>query len=164
MSYRFASSALALTILILWGLKFFVAFLEGRSSGERIRVLSARAASVAVNCNTNVSVSEFQLLSGGSFREFEIPINSFCSIESISPVLVAQYAYSGGSDGIGDLFMMIIPPIELLTNNYLVEVFSLFVFNYVTVYVSVGAVVPVIIIVYYRQAKLFWRCEADWKL
>ncbi len=95
---------------VTWGSKFLVASLEGRSSGERIRVLSARAASVAVNCNTNVSVSEFQLQSGGSFREFEIPINSFCSIESTSPVLVAQYAYGSRGDGMGDPFMMIIYP------------------------------------------------------
>ncbi len=121
---------------VTWGSKFLVASLEGRSSGERIRVLSARAASVAVNCNTVVSVSEFQLQSGGSFREFEIPINSFCSIESTSPVLVAQYAYGSVSDGVGDPFMMIIPPIEQFTNNYLVEAFLLFVSNYVTVYVS----------------------------
>ncbi|XP_064388398.1 IgGFc-binding protein-like [Halichondria panicea] len=121
---------------VTWGSKFFVASLEGRSSGECIRVLSARAASVAVNCNTNVSVSQFQLQSGGSFREFEIPINSFCSIESTSPVLVAQYAYSRDSDGVGDPFMMIISPIEQFTNNYYVEAFPLFVSNYVTVYVS----------------------------
>ncbi len=121
---------------VTWGSKFLVASLEGRSSGERIRVLSARAASVAVNCNTVVSVSEFQLQSGGSFREFEIPINSFCSIESTSPVLVAQYAYGGESDGVGDPFMMIIPPIEQFTNNYLVESFTNFSSNYVTMYVS----------------------------
>ncbi len=121
---------------VTWGSKFLVASLEGRSSGERIRVLSARAASVTVNCNTVVSVSEFQLQSGGSFREFEIPINSFCNIESTSPVLVAQYAYGRDSDGVGDPFMMIIPPIEQFTNNYLVEAFSFFVSNYVTVYVS----------------------------
>ena len=121
---------------VTWGSKFFVASLEGRSSGERIRVLSARAASVAVNCNTNVSVSQFQLKSGGSFREFEIPINSFCSIESTSPVLVAQYAYGRESDGIGDPFMMIIPPIEQFTNNYCVESFTNFTYNYVTVYVT----------------------------
>ncbi len=121
---------------VTWGSKFLVASLEGRSSGERIRILSAQAASIAVNCNTVVSVSEFLLQSGGSFREFEIPINSFCSIESTSPVLVAQYAYSGQNDGIGDPFMMIIPPIEQFTNNYFVEAFSLFVSNYVTVYVS----------------------------
>ena len=89
-----------------------------------------------MNCNTNVSVSEFQLQSGGSFREFEIPINSFCSIESTSPVLVAQYAYSRDSDGVGDPFMMIISPIEQFTNNCYVEAFPLFVSNYVTVYVS----------------------------
>ena len=121
---------------VTWASKFLVASLEGRSSGERIRVLSARAASVAVNCNTNVSVSEFQLQSGGSFREFEIPVNSFCSIESTSPVLVAQYAYGHGDGGMGDPFMMIIPPIEQFTNNYFVKAFSQFVSNYVTVYVS----------------------------
>ncbi len=88
-----------------------------------------------MNCNTVVSVSEFQLQSGGSFREFEIPINSFCSIESTSPVLVTQYAYGRVSDDVGDPFMMIIPPIEQFTNNYVVEAFSLFV-SYVTVYVS----------------------------
>ena len=119
---------------VTWGSKFLVASLEGRLSGERIRVLSARAASVAVNCNTVVSVSEFQLQSGGSFREFEIPINSFCSIESTSPVLVAQYAYGRDSDGVGDPFMMIIPPIEQFTNNYFVPLFECN--NYVTVYVS----------------------------
>ncbi len=123
---------------VTWGSKFLVASLEGRSSGERIRVLSARAAIVAVNCNTVVSVSQFQLQNGGSFREFDIPINSFCSIESTSPVLVAQYAYGarGDSDGVGDPFMMIITPIEQFTNNYFVEAFPLFVSNYVTVYVS----------------------------
>ncbi len=121
---------------VTWGSKFFEASLEGRSSGERIRVLSAQAASVAVNCNTVVSVGQFQLQSGGSFREFEIPINSFCSIESTSPVLVAQYAYSRDSDGVGDPFMMIISPIEQFTNNYYVETFPLFVSNYVTMYDS----------------------------
>ncbi len=117
---------------VTWGSKFLVASLEGRSSGELIRVISARAASVAVNCSTNVSVSEFQLQSGGNFSEFEIPINSFCSIESTSPVLVAQYAYgvTGGP------FMMIIPPIEQFTNNYLVEALPDFVSNYVTIYVA----------------------------
>ncbi len=121
---------------VTWGSKFLVASLEGRSSGERIRVLSVRAASVAVNCNTVVSVSEFQLQSGGSFREFQIPINSFCSIESTSPVLVTQYAFGRVSDVSGEPFMMIIPPIEQFTNNYLVEVLPDFDFNYVTMYVS----------------------------
>ncbi len=121
---------------VTWGSKFLVASLEGRFSGERIRVLSARAATVSVNCNTVVSVSEFQLQSGGSFREFEILINSFCSIESTSPVLVAQYAYGERSDGMGGPFMMIITPIEQFTNNYFGEAVPLFLSNYVTVYVS----------------------------
>ena len=125
---------------VTWGSKFFVASLEGRSTGERIRVLSARAANVAVNCNTVVSVREFQLQSGGSFREFEIPVNSFCSIESTSPVLVAQYAYGSQSEskrcGVGDPFVMIIPPIEQLTNNYLIETFARLEYSYVTMYVA----------------------------
>ncbi len=114
---------------VTWGSKFLVASLEGRSSGERIRILSARAASVAVNCNTVVSVGEFQLQNGGSFREFEIPVNSFCSIESTSPVLVAQYAYGGYNDRTGDPFMMIIPPIEQFTKLFLSK---RFLFSYPT--------------------------------
>ncbi len=51
-----------------------------------------------------------------------------------SLVLVAQYAY-GGEGGVGDPFMMIIPPIEQYTNNYVVEAFPFFVSNYVTMYV-----------------------------
>ncbi len=54
---------------VTWGSKLLVPSLEGRSSGERIHVLSAREHAI-VNCNTNVSVSEFQLQRGGSFREF----------------------------------------------------------------------------------------------
>ena len=71
-------------LTVTWGLKFLVAYLEDidRSSGERIR---ARAASVATVTLFSVLVNEFQLQSGGSFREFKIPINnSFCSIESTS--------------------------------------------------------------------------------
>ncbi len=51
---------------VTWGLKIPRSISRGyRSSGERIR---ARAASVAVNCNTVVSVNEFHLQSGGSFQ------------------------------------------------------------------------------------------------
>ena len=58
------------------------------------------------------------------------------ALNLLSPVLVAQYAYGRESDGMGDPFMMIIPPIEQFTNNYSVEAFPLFVSNYVTVYIS----------------------------
>ncbi len=47
-----------------------------------------------------------------------------------------MHNYGGASDGVGDPFMMIIPPIEQFANNYFVEAFPLFPLNYVTMYVS----------------------------
>ena len=76
---------------VTWGSRFFVSSLNGRNSNQLIRVISARTATVNVTCNTTLSVSEFQLTSG-NFQTFEIPVNSYCSIESTGPVLVAQYA------------------------------------------------------------------------
>ncbi len=53
-----------------------------------------------------------------------------------SGLVYFQLLYGGASDGVGDPFMMIIPPIEQFTNNYSIEAFPFFVSNYVTVYVS----------------------------
>ncbi len=50
--------------------------------------------------------------------------------------LLQYWSPSSEADGLGDPFMMIIPPIEQFTNYYLVEMFLLFT-SYVTVYVSV---------------------------
>ncbi|XP_064399559.1 uncharacterized protein LOC135346009 isoform X2 [Halichondria panicea] len=125
---------------VTWGLKFLLGALGPQyisASGDIIRVLSSRAANVSVSgCTT--SLSEFQLQSGGSFREFQIEQNSFCSIESTSPVLVAQYAgtVASGQTVSGGPFMMIIPPIEQFRNNYLVETFRRSGSNFVTIYVA----------------------------
>ncbi|XP_064399001.1 uncharacterized protein LOC135345497 isoform X2 [Halichondria panicea] len=126
---------------VTWGLKFLLRSLGPRFrflSGDLIRVLSSRAANVSVS-SCNASLSEFQLQSGGSFREFQIEPNSACSIESTSPVLVAQYAGRNVASELtvrGGPFMMIIPPIEQFTNNYLVESLTASGVNYITIYVA----------------------------
>ncbi len=111
---------------VTWGSKFFVGSLNGRSSNELIRMLSARNATVTVTCsNTVVLVSVFQLMSGGH-ETFEIPVNTLCSIESTGPVLVAQYAYGGFDDDLGDPFMMIIPPTEQYINKHIFQTYQSF--------------------------------------
>ncbi len=110
---------------VTWGSKFFVGSLNGRRSNELIRVLSARNATVTVTCNRAVSVSMFQLTSGG-YQTFEIPLQTFCSIKSTGPILVAQYAYGGSSDNLGDPFMMLIPPTEQYINKHIFQTFQSF--------------------------------------
>ena len=118
---------------VTWGSQFFVGSLSGRNSNQLIRVLSARAATVTVTCNTAVSVDQFQLTSAGSHQTFEIPVSSLCSIESTGPVLVAQYA--SDEDDTGDPLMMIIPPTEQYVNKYTFQTYSEF-NSYFTVYVA----------------------------
>ncbi len=119
---------------VTWGSHFFVGSLNGRNSNQLVRVLSARTARINVFCNTAVSVSEFQLRSG-RHQTFEIPFNSSCSIESTSPVLVAQYAYGSEADNIGDPFMMIIPPTEQYINKYTFQTYPEF-NSHFTLYVT----------------------------
>ena len=114
-----------------WGTKFLVASLLGRNSGERVRILSADASTVVVNCSTPQILS---LSNAGDWTEITILPNSFCSIVATSPIFVAQYSYGISGDGqTGDPFMMMISPIE---QYYVIEVLPEFSTNYVTIFVE----------------------------
>ena len=79
----------------------------------------------------------YSLLVAGNWTEFRINPNSFCNIESSAPVLVTQFALGIVADGItGDPFMMMIPPVEQYSNNYVFNIPSRFNTNYITIYVS----------------------------
>ncbi len=68
---------------VTWGLKFLVASLEGRSSGERIRVLSARAASVVVNCNTVVQSVNFSYRMEGVSENLKSLLTVFVALNPL---------------------------------------------------------------------------------
>ena len=120
-----------------WGSSFLVASLEGRRSGEIFRILAAKASTtVRVNCTTFSRVQVYFLSAAGSWNEFRINFPSFCSIESSAPILVTQFALANDLDGVGDPFMMIIPPVEQYSNNYVFSVLSSFSTNYITIYVA----------------------------
>ena len=121
-----------------WGTSFFIASLEGRMSGEIIRIIAAwNSTTISVNCTTFSQVEVYSLLVAGNWTEFRINPNSFCNIESSAPALVAQFALGFTADSItGDPFMMMIPPVEQYSNNYVFNISSRFNANYITVYVS----------------------------
>ena len=116
-----------------WGSRFLVASLLGRNSGERMRVISAQGANVTVNCNSS---AVYMLSNPGDWVEFEIQVNNYCSIEASSPIYVSQFASGGEIDNIGDPFVMMIPPIEQYSNNYVLQALPEFVVNYLTLYVA----------------------------
>jgi len=78
----------------------------------------------------------YALSVAGSWQEFQVLENSFCSIESNNPVLVMEYAQGFDLDGVGDPFMTMIPPVEQYSNNYVLNVLPEFNTNYLTIYVA----------------------------
>ena len=130
-----------------WGISFYAASLLGRNSGELFRIITAKdSTTVTVNCTTFSQVQVYNLSVAGNWREFQIRPLSFCTIESSAPLLVTQFALGGELDSIGDPFMMIIPPVQQYSNNYMLKVPSYFSNNYITIYVATE---------YYQPNRIF---------
>ena len=121
-----------------WGREFLVASLSGRSSSELYRIVASRPSTVfTVTCNIASQTSTYSLTNAGSWREVVLADNSYCSIESNLPILVAQFAYGQSADGVSaDPFMVMIPPIDQFSNRYVFNVLSTFARNHITVYLA----------------------------
>ena len=127
-----------------WGRVFLAASLLGRRSGELFRIVAAQPpTTVTVNCTTFLQPITYSLTAAVNWQEFEITPSSFCSITSTAPILVAQFSLGSQRDAainpgmsIGDPFIMMIPPVEQFSNNYVFNVLPTFVVNYITVYVA----------------------------
>lgn len=124
-----------------WGELFLAASLLGRRSGDLIRIVAAQPpTTVTVNCTTFIQPVTHVLTAANNWREFEITPSSVCSIRSTAPILVTQFALSAARDGggtnLGDPFMMMLPPVEQYSNNYVFNVLPRFAVNYITIYVA----------------------------
>ncbi len=129
-----------------WGRSFFVASLRGRSTGELYKVMTSQSATtVRVKCTSSRDLV-YTLPTPGSFQQFQIALNNFCSIEANAPILVMQFSLGYDLDGVGDPFMMMIPPVEQYSNNYVLNALSLFSTNYITIYVATK---------YYQPNRIF---------
>ena len=130
-----------------WGTSFYAASLLGRNSSELFRILSAKnSTTVRVNCTTFSQAQVYNLSVAGNWQEFQIGPLSFCTIESSAPILVTQFALGGTLDNVGDPFMMMIPPVEQYSNNYVLNALSNFSTNYITIYVAAK---------YYQPNRIF---------
>ena len=109
---------------ITWGRQFFVASSLNRTTGEQYKLITSTATTtVMCYCSTSggsLSQTFMTTVYGpGSFHEFYIDQNMFCSVHASSPVLLVQFAIGGSqSSNYGDPFMMMIPPVEQYSNNY----------------------------------------------
>ena len=121
-----------------WGREFLVASLNGRSSSELYRIIGSRPSTAfTVTCNIASQTATYTLQSAGSWRQVVLADNSYCSIESNSPVLVAQFAYGQNADGVSaDPFMVMIPPVDQFSNRYVFNVLSTFNRNHISVYLA----------------------------
>lgn len=143
-----------LTPTVTWGRYFLVASLFGGRIGEIFRLVSAHdSTEVSVHCTNFSETTVFDLENAGNWEEFQIDANGFCSIRSSAPILVVQFAISYAFDRsyppFHAPFMMVIPPIEQYTNNYVTNDFLDTIYvdrNYLTLYVTQE---------YYEPEKIF---------
>ena len=132
---------------LTWGREFFVASLQGRTSGELYRVIASEdSTTVRVLCSSFSQTNVYNLASAGNWREFRISSINFCSVEASAPVLLVQFALGFVIDQVGDPFMMMIPPVEQYANNYVLNVLSAFSTNFITIYVAAR---------YYQPHRIF---------
>ena len=124
-----------------WGRSFLAASFSGRNTEDIFRVVAAKSStSVTVNCTTSQPVT-YTLSAAGNWQQFTINRNSFCSITASASVLVAQYALGSAADQmngmrIGDPLIMMLPPVEQFSNNYVFNSLQNFTENYVAIYVA----------------------------
>ena len=129
-----------------WGSSFFVASLMSTTSGDIIRIIAAKnSTTINVNCTTFTQVRVYSLLDAGKWRELMIPPHSFCNIKSSAPIFIAQFAVGPTTLTESDPFMMMIPPVERYSNNYVFNSISGYT-NYITLYVASK---------YYQPGRIF---------
>ena len=127
-----------------WGSSFFVASFMNTTSGDIIRIIAAKnSTTINVNCTTFAQVQ--YLLNAGNWRELIILPQSFCNIESSAPIFIAQFAVGSTTRTMSDPFMMMIPPVEQYSNNYVFNSISGYT-NYITLYVASK---------YYQPGRIF---------
>ena len=127
-----------------WGRSFLVASFLGRNTEDVFRVVASESStSFTINCTSSQPVTH-ALNDAGSWQQFTIARDSFCSITATKPVLVMQYALGSTVDEAlngnvrkGDPLMMMLPPVEQYGNNYVINILtSRFSENYITIYVD----------------------------
>ncbi|KAJ8019737.1 IgGFc-binding protein [Holothuria leucospilota] len=95
-----------------WGKRFSLQPLLDRESGFIFRMIAARA-----NTVVKVSGEMVELHRQGQFMEFNQLAKFPLGINANKPILVVQYGKGMQTDGVGDPFMTIIPPIEQYMNG-----------------------------------------------
>ena len=126
-----------------WGSSFMAASFLGRSTEDVFRVVASQpSTSFTINCTSSQPVLH-SLSNSGSWQEFTIARDSFCSMTATEPVLLMQFALGSSVDKAinggerGDPLMMMLPPVQQYSNNYVINILtSRFAENYITICVA----------------------------
>lgn len=110
---------------VTWGRVFLLTSLHSRLTGERYKVITMKSlTSVTVRCvvegESTPEVGHVTMLlnASGDIREFELGKDRYCSVIANKPIQLVQYSLGYALDGIGDPFMLVIPPVSQYSNNY----------------------------------------------
>ncbi len=98
-----------------WGTQFLTASLETRTGGDIFRVVSSEDNNqVTLNGGVVATINE------GEFLELDLASDSYNEITTTEASLLAQFSKGSDADGANaDPFMMIIPPFEQYSGNFI---------------------------------------------
>ena len=108
---------------LTWGRSFLTGSWLFRLSGELYRVVASEPSTVVrgqctpINAPTIESFTEHLSLAG-SYADFYIRLDRFCSFHADKPVMLTQFGASLRVDGRGDPSLSIVPPVEQYTSEY----------------------------------------------
>ena len=98
-----------------WGKKFILVPYSGRLADTYFKVIASEINTYfTVTCDS--ATPQYFSLQPGEHAEFTIGYTQYCSLISNEQVLVTQFAPGGDFDGLGDVVMSIVPPIEQYPN------------------------------------------------
>ena len=121
-----------------WGREFFLVPFGGRKAGQYYKIMSFRNATTVMRTCNSVS-STHKLSTAGNFFTFFTSSNTYCSVVSDKPVLVAQLGLGRVRDDVGDPIISVLLSLDQYINRYSFFSFNSSDFNIHQISVSVLA-------------------------
>lgn len=103
---------------VLWGKVHFVIPLKDALEGYAIKIVTSNECVIKIYCNSSSLPIFTTTLNSGEFLVKEFSNNEFCTIESTSEVLIAQFSLGRYYSYHDDVFMALVPSKKQYHNNF----------------------------------------------
>ena len=148
---------------VLWGKVHYVMPLKGVPAGYAIKIVATNECVIKIYCNYSLVPILTTTLNTGEFLVKELLNNEFCTIQSTSEVLIAQFSlgvhFSGDYD---DIFMALVPSKKQYDNRFRFMIINdniNEIFHYYGNNIEYGYVNIIVMARYYQPDKIYLKAD-----